>query len=315
MSQMNLRGVDLNLLVVLNVLLQERHVSRTAEQLGMSQPAVSRALQRLRATFDDPLLVKMPQGFDLSARAEQLQPQLVQMLGIAGRLVSGPDFDPLSSRDTVCIFAPDPDVVWFLPALFKRMRQLAPGMVLDVRSDPRDHFELLASGEAHFAISPFQPSTSTGQLRSSTLSEVEFAIVMSGDNPLAKGRLTIERYLKASHAMISLTGRGGSIVEQELRDKGILPRDQALNIPLRLTSFTALAAFCESSDLLLHLPRHFAEEIARGRNLLVREVLPELKKPKAEISLYWHERFHRDPMCRWIRQQIKKIHVSPTLAE
>ena len=157
---MNLRTIDLNLLVVLQQLLQERHVSRAAEQLHMSQPAVSRALQRLRQTFDDPLLVRSTEGYDLSARATSLLPQLNQLLDNTKSLITGPAFEPASSLQTVRFYGPDPEIDWFLPLLFARMRDQAPYMGLEARSEPQDHFALLESGDVHFVLSAFKPRTS-----------------------------------------------------------------------------------------------------------------------------------------------------------
>lgn len=305
---MNLRTVDLNLLVVLQGLLEERHVSRAAERMNMSQPAVSRALQRLRELFDDPLLVRTPQGYDLSARAAGLLPKLDQLLEGADRLISGPKFDPSTSTQIVRFYGPDPEISAYLPALFQQMRQAAPHMSLEVRSDPMDHFALLERGEVHFVFTPYEPSANTGQLRSMTVERLEFGIVMSADNPLAKCRLTMKRYLAASHGFVSLTGRGAALMEQDLADKGHLQRGQKLSIPLYLSSFTSIASFCERSDLLFHLPRRFAEEMAQGRNLVVRDELPGLEPRFSHVYLYWHERFHRDPMCVWVREQLKALH-------
>lgn len=304
---MNLRAVDLNLLVVLQALLAERHVSRAAEQLGMSQPAVSRALSRLRDTFDDPLLVKTPQGYDLSARASGVLPQLNQLLEGAEHLIAGPAFEPRTSNQVLRIYGPDPEVSMFLPTLFETMRREAPNMTLEVRSDPRDHFELLESGEVHFVLSPFQPSSGTGQLRSLKLAEVEFVILMSEDNPLARAKLTRKKYLAANHALISLTGRGELIVERHLINQGHLERGSRLRVPLRLSTFTSLAAFCECSDILAHLPRQFAEELARGRRLVLRDSLPEIEGEQEYANLYWHERFQKDPMCVWVREKMKTL--------
>jgi len=306
----NLRSVDLNLLVVLQALLAERHVSRAAEQLGMSQSAVSRALSRLRDTFDDPLLVKTPQGYDLSARAQSALPQLDQLLEGARHLIAGPVFEPKSSTQVLRIYGPDPDISRFIPPLFEVMRREAPNMALDVRSDPRDHFELLESGEVHFGFSALQPTAGSGQLRSLKLARSDFAILMSEDNPLAHAPLTKEKYLAASHVMISLTGRGGLIMERNLLDKGHLERGTRLKVPLRLSSFTSLAAFCERSDILAHLPRHFAEGLARGRRLVLRESPEDIEITNKHVHLYWHERFHADPMCIWVREKLKVQHVS-----
>jgi len=301
----NLRTLDLNLLVVLRQLLEDRHVSRAGEQLGMSQPAVSRALQRLHAMFDDPLLVRTPRGFELSARAETLLPELSRWLDETERLVSRPVFDPATSTQVVRFYGPEPEVGWFLPPLFERMRRLAPGMVLEVNSEPRDHFGPLERGDVHFVVTPFEPSASTAQLHSLRLAPLSLALVMSKDNPLAQGPLTLDRIAAASHGLVSLTGRGGGMVERDLIEQGQLSPGERLNQPLRLSSFASIPAFCERSDIVFHLPHRFAEELARGRNLVVRETPPRTTKEVAYAHLYWHERFHKDPMCRWIREQLK----------
>ncbi len=306
---MNLRALDLNLLVVLRQLLEDRHVSRAAEQLGMSQPAVSRALQRLRAMFDDPLLVHTSRGYALSARAEGLLTALAQVLGDTERLISGPAFDPAISTKTVRFYGPEPEIGWLLPPLFERMRRLAPGMVLEVKSEPREHFGQLERGEVHFLLSPFQPSASTAELHRLQLASLRFALVMSADNPLAQGPLSAERVAAASHGLISLTGRGGGLLERELVAQGHLAPGDHLSQPLRLSGFTSIAAFCERSDLVFRLPKHFAEELARGRNLVVRDTFLPADAEFTQVCLYWHERFHKEPMCMWIREQLKAIHA------
>ena len=306
----NLRSLDLNLLVVLRQLLEDRHVSRAGEQLGMSQPAVSRALQRLRAVFDDPLLVRTSRGFELSARAEALLPALSQLLQDAERLVSRPTFDPAASTQVVRFYGPEPEIGWFLPPLFERMRRLAPGMTLEVKSEPREHFGQLERGEVHFVLSPFEPRSSTAELHRLRLAPLTLAVVMSADNPLAQGPLSVERFAAASHGLVSLTGRGTGMLQRELAGQGHLAPGDALHQPLRLSSFTSIAAFCEHSDVVFRLPRRFAEELARGRNLVVREVVPQTSTEVTHVSLYWHERFHQEPMCVWIREQLKGVHAA-----
>jgi DNA-binding transcriptional LysR family regulator len=306
----NLRTLDLNLLVVLRQLLADRHVTRAAEQLGMSQPAVSRALQRLRALFDDPLLVRTARGLERSARAEALLPDLTQWLEDAERLVSRPTFEPATSTQTVRFYGPEPEIGWFLPPLFERMRRLAPGMVLEVNSEPRDHFGPLERGEVHFVLSPFQPGAGTAQLHGLRLAPLTFALVMSADNPLAQGTLSVERFAAASHGLVSLTGRGVGMLEHELTAQGHLAPGERLNQPLRLSSFTSIAAFCERSDVVFRLPRRFAEELVRGRKLVLREALPWTDIAFTHVYLYWHERFHKEPMCVWIREQLKAVHAS-----
>ncbi len=306
---MNLRSIDLNLLVVLRQLLEDRHVTKAAEQLNMSQPAVSRALQRLRELFADELLVKTANSYALSARAEELLPQLNRLLDSTEQMIIGSTFDPAESVQTVKFYGSDPHITEFLPPLFAQMREHAPHMKLEAYSDPRDHFDLLESGDIHFVISSFQPTTNTDQYHYLVLSKMELAIVMREDHPLAHELFTLENYLAEKHGAIALTGRGPTILDQKLTREGKLARGEQLDIALRLTSFTAIARFCEQSDILFHLPKHFAQQMARGHKLIVRDTLPELKPEYDRVYLYWHARYHNDPMCIWIREQLKQLNM------
>lgn len=304
---MNLRTTDLNLLVILQQLLLERHVSRAAERLNMSQPATSRALQRLRDMFSDPLLVKTPKGYDLSSRATALLPQLNQLLENTERLITEPTFDPATSTRTVRFYGPAPEITRFLPKLFQRIQQRAPHMNLEALSTPGDHFVKLENDEVDFIFPPGAPATNTAQLRSMTLETFDFTVVMSADNPLANGPLTMTHFLKANHGYISLTGRGQSLLEQNLRQKGFLKQNERLRCPLKLESFSAVGPFCEHSDVIFNLPRFVAKEIAKGRNIVIKDVPPEIQMDKKTDKMYWHERHHKDPMCRWVREQVKAI--------
>ncbi len=305
---MDVRNVDLNLLVVLQQLLKEKHVSRAAQALHLSQPAVSRALQRLRRTFDDPLLVRSKSGYALSARASALQPQLDAVLEAAGKLLSGPTFEPARSTDTIRIYGPDPEIGWFLPPLFAHLRHEAPQMRIHVRSDPTDHFALLDPGQAHFVISPLEPTSGMDQVHRTKLADLKFAVLMSADHPLAKRRLTIQAYIDASHGTVPLAQRGIPMVEEVLQAAGHLRPGESLKRPLRLSSFTSIADFCEQSDLLFTLPKRYAERLAGGRNLIVRDVSPAFRPRAENVYLYWHERFHKDPMCIWLREQLRAVH-------
>ena len=123
---------------------------------------------------------------------------------------------------------------------------MAPNMKLIARSDPTDYFSLLGLGEVHFAFSTLEPDSNTSQLRRMKLAPIDLAIVMSNSHPLAKGRLTLKKYLNASHGMVSLTGRGNALVEEYLVEQGYLKSDEHLDFPLTLGSFNSIASFCET---------------------------------------------------------------------
>lgn len=302
MREVNLRSVDLNLLVVLQQLLISRHVTQAANQLNMSQPAVSRALQRLRITFDDPLLVRTASGFDLSARAVDILPRLEQLTRGVQQLIAEPEFIPAESEEVVRIFGLDLEVACFASPLMSVLRTEAPGMRLEILTDPRDPFEQLERGKVHFGLSGMSPSTGEEQYRRLLIAQTKSVCMMSADNPLAEGELTLERYLKASHGLVSITGVGPGIVDDRLAGMG-----KKRHLAVRLSNFMTAGDFCETSDLIFMLPEIVARRIALGRNLTLRDVPSELVSPTINFYLYWHERYHRDPMCRWIRQRILDV--------
>ncbi|MEH6576151.1 MAG: LysR family transcriptional regulator [Amphritea sp.] len=302
MREVNLRSIDLNLLVVLQQLLETRHVTRAAELLHMSQPAVSRALQRLRETFDDQLLVRTTHGYDLSARGKELLPRLQELMGGISQLVAEPTFDPSTAEDVVRFFGLDLEVACFLPQLMATIRKEAPNMRLETRSEPRDHFDFLEQGEVHFTITGMSPKTTEDQYRRLLLAQTGSVCVMGADNPLAQGVLTLDKYVAASHGLVSITGLGPGIVDERLAALG-----RKRHLALRLSNFMTAADFCETSDLLFVLPEMVAHKLARGRNIILKPVPDEISSRGINFYLYWHERYHRDPMCIWIRQKIMQF--------
>jgi len=302
MREVNLRSVDLNLLVVLQALLETRHVTRAAEQLNMSQPAVSRALQRLRSTFDDPLLVRTSRGFDLSARGAEILPRLRVLTSGVEQLIAPPRFDPSAAVDVVKVYGLDLEVACFVAPLLQVLRTEAPGMRLEVRTEPRNHFELLDTGEVHFCLTGMEPSAGEGQYHRLLIAQSGIVCMMSADNPLAEGELTLEGYLSASHGLVSMTGTGPGYVDERLAELG-----HRRHLALRLSNFMTAADFCDTTDLLFILPEIVARRIARGRNIILKPVPVELRIPPVNFFLYWHERFHQDPMCRWVRQRVLQV--------
>ncbi|WP_229721991.1 LysR family transcriptional regulator [Marinobacterium nitratireducens] len=296
---MNLRKVDLNLLVILEVLLEERHVTRAAERLDMSQPAVSRALQRLRETFADPLLVKSIHGYDLSARAEELLPALKSVLQDLGQLVGRPVFDPASSTAQVRVACLDLEGALFLPRLLEAMRRDALQMQLDIHSQPGDHFMLLQQGDVDFVISGLVPPQGEAQINRIPLATTCVVCVMRHDHPLATAPLTLDAYISASHGYVSMTGRGVSVMDQLLRGYGLQRQ-----VVVRTNSFLTVPEFCARTDLLFALPQIVAERLTRDGQLIMKALPSELAERELRFYLYWHQRHHRDPMHRWVRRQL-----------
>ena len=298
---MNLRDIDLNLLVVLQALFKHRHITQTAQALQMSQPAVSRALSRLRKTLGDPLLVRTSQGYDLSNRGKTLQPQLEQVLTSLKGLISTVEFNPAESKDTLSIYGLDSEITSTGLDLFSIMHHQAPNMFLDLRSEPMDQFELLDSGEVHFAISALTPDNNQDHYHRLKLNKLKLVVIMRKQHPLADQLLTLDNYLEATHGMISITGQGALRSNNLFKELGRKPP----KVSLRLSSFSNVAYFCEAEDILFHLPKQFAEKMCEGRPIFMHEQPKELNTITNNVYLYWHKRHHHNPMCQWVRQQIK----------
>jgi DNA-binding transcriptional LysR family regulator len=297
--KMNNKKLDLNLLLIMHTLLETRHVTRAAEQLFMSQPTVSRALQKLRNSFNDPLLIKAQQGYDLSARAQELLPQLSQLLVNIDTMITEPTFNPQTSSKKINILAMDPEVISFLPKLFTSLRQQAPSMMLNVSSHPCDIFEQLAQDKAHFTISPLSPDTAEEQFYRLPLTQTSFVCLMHKKHWLAKDEITLEKYLQACHGLISITGKGIGFTDKRLAKIG-----KKRNVVLQLYNFSSVAQFCESSDIVFILPEFYAKELLIGRDLVIKPPPSEISLEMETFYLYWHQRYHLDPMCIWLRNTL-----------
>lgn len=301
MREVNLRSVDLNLLVVLQALLFEKHVSRAADQLNMSQPAVSRALQRLRDTLDDPLLVRTREGYDLSARAHEMLPRLNAVLQGAGRLIQPPQFDPATATDTLRLTGLDLEVALYLPQLTRKLHEEAPNLKIELVPQTGDHFQMLDQGEVHFGLTGMEPYFAIDQFHRTMIDRMTAVCLMDRNNPLAKG-MTLEQYVSSRHGMVSITGKGPGSMDRVLEGMGL-----SRTVSLRLSSFMSVADFCEGTNLVFSLPERLAEYISRGRNLVMRPHPQEIPQPDIRFFLYWHARFHHDPMCVWVRRKIGEV--------
>ncbi|SEG06643.1 LysR family transcriptional regulator [Marinobacterium lutimaris] len=299
MREMNMRSIDLNLLVVLDALLEERQVTGAAQRLEMSQPAVSRALQRLRELFSDPLLVRGDDGYDLSTRARHLQPLLKDMLYGVKQMVTPLSFDPARASGNLAFACLDLEATLYLSGIMETLRQQAPGMSLEIQSKPGDYFTSLARGEIHLALSGQEPDFSQDQFHRIEIDNTYSQCVMGADNPLAQGEMTLQRYLAATHGFVSISGRGPAIIDMHLKQMGYQRK-----VAARLASFFNVPDFCENTDLVFALPKRQVDWLCRNRRLVSRPLPKEIPQPLIHFFLYWHARYHQDPMHRWFRNLV-----------
>lgn len=306
---MNLAQVDLNLLFVLKSLLEEKHVSNTAVLLDMSQPSVSRSLQKLRSLFDDELLVRTAHGYELTPKAEVIKQDLNTVLTGLEKLMHGQSFVPEKSKGTIRFFGLVPQVIMLLPSVISRIRQEAPNMIIDVDSIPKRHFDALITGDVHFVISTASPPSSEQNLYRMKIANRDYRFLMSESHPLAKvEELTVEMLLDCNFGQISLQGGKTFSIYHRFAELGVVDRNRPLSIPLQLSTFNAAPPIAEQTDVIFHLPTPFAEGACHGRKLVTKKVPKEIRLSSESVYLYWHKRYHNDPMCSWVKSLFKEIY-------
>ena len=290
---MNLAGIDLNLLLVLEALLVERSVTRAGTAIGLSQPATSNALARLRAVLDDPLLVRVPGGMRPTPRAAALAGPLKQALAtLRHALAEAAPFDPASAQATMTLGLTDYGALVVLPPLLRELHARAPGIDVRVRSVPAASlFEALAAGEIDLALAPFRQVPP--RFHQQRLFEDTLCSILRARHPLARGRLTAAKFLRAEHVVVSL-GEGRAPVDEILQRRG-LSRRIALYVP----HFAVVPHVVLATDLIATIPARLARGFASlGGMRLART---PFDVPGFEMSLVWHDHQHDDPARRWLR--------------
>lgn len=298
MDPSELVGHDLNLLVALHALLRERHVSRAAARLGVSQPAMSRTLARLREMFDDPLLVRVKAGMQPTARALELHPQVEAVLTEVRELIRPAEFSPATASGTIHMAAPDVVVYMLVPALMRSLSEQAPGLDLDIVSWRPSWREDLETGAIDLCVG--MPSGDEPNIYARTLFESDWACVLRKGHPALRARWTLERFAALDHMLVSLTGRGGGQIDAALAGHGV-ERHVALRVPYPVLTPLLVA----ETDLVLTTPRWLARKLASAARLAIRR--PPIPVPPLRAPMLWHERSHRDPTHRWFRGLLAEL--------
>ncbi|SAK45449.1 LysR family transcriptional regulator [Caballeronia glebae] len=290
-----LRKLDLNLLLTLDVLLAEQNVTRAAERLHFSQPSVSVHLSKLRDIFGDPLLLPGPRGMRPTARAQSLREPLREALASLERAVlPEAPFDPATADNTWRIAATDySESTVLLPAL-SGLRAAAPHTRIAVLELlPPRLAKQAENGEIDLAFHITSPET-TGFHQHLLFTE-SYVLVGRKDHPRLKRRPTLAQYCALDHVIVSPDGGGFfGPTDQTLATLG-MKRHVALSVPHFLFVRSVLATTDLVSMQPLRLAKHWPE---------LRIVAPPVDVPGYEMSMYWHERVHRDPAHRWLREFI-----------
>jgi DNA-binding transcriptional LysR family regulator len=299
MHEPKLSALDLNLLVVLGALLEERHVTRAAGRVGLSQSATSHALARLRELYGDPLLVRSGRRLDLTPRAVELLPQLSRGLAeLGGTLTGARAFDPLTARRSFEVGMADYGQALLLPPLLRTLNTHAPNIDLAINAFP-SAVERLDDGSMHLAV--LVGASFPKGLSSHKLFDDGFTCMVRKGHPEVRGnRLSLARYLSQSHVLVSPTGQAGSIVDSELERRGFTRR-----IALRVSSFLIAPQVVSESDLVSTGPSRLLRALAA--RYPIRLFQPPLRLPRFEQHLVWHSRLDHDPAHDWLRRQFIEL--------
>ncbi len=299
---MDIGSLELRLLAAFEAVLRERGVTAAADALGVTQPAVSQALAKLRRALGDPLFVRAPHGMEPTPRALELAGPVADILRLARERLGQPaSFDPRRAERTFTVFTTDAGAVVFTPRVVRRLGRVAPGVRIRIMPVVPGRFPgALAEGEADLAFGAF-PVLGGGFFQQRLYSD-DYVCLVRRAHPAVRSRLAFELYARLPHVVVTAqgTGHGHAVVERILARR-LAPDRVAVRVP----SFLAAPMIVAQSDCVLTVPRRVAEAFARP--LRLRVLAPPLALPPFVVRQYWHERFHRDPANRWFRALVAEL--------
>jgi LysR family transcriptional regulator, nod-box dependent transcriptional activator len=303
---MQLNRFDLNLLIALDALLREKNVTRAAERVFVSQPAMSAALHKLREYFNDPLLVRVGREMDLTPRALSLvEPVREALLRIQVMLGTQPTFDPRTARRDFTVIMSEEAVPGVLPALLRTLSNEAPELDLHIEMISPSALSRLEYGEADLALclenlQMFDLRAYPESIRSTPLRAVNWVCAVSADHPTVKDSLTLEEYVGLQH----MFGRpGGYTGTADTLVRHLLGID--IRIHMTLPSLLQLPLALPGSTLAATLPERVAQLFTPALPI---KILPlPFEVPRTQEVLLWHKRHEPDPAHSWLRELIVRI--------
>jgi DNA-binding transcriptional LysR family regulator len=297
----NLAGIDLNLLVVLEALLEEMHVTRAGERVGMSQPAVSNALVRLRGLFGDPLMVRVGRRMQLTERAHQLKEPLLETLDALRRTLDSPAaFDASAARFPIRLFASDYLTVVLAPLLRERLQTEAPGADLVICWGDRHRvLDMLRSGSVDFAVGHFALDASADFRRAEVFHEEPVVLGRRG-HPAFAGPLTLDAFCAAPHLSVSYEGNAFGYVDQALARAGVNARSDIIVPHFGIAPFLLL-----DSDLLMVAGSRLGAAFAGSLPIEMRA--PPFPIEPLRIEAMWHNGIERNPALCWARDLLLDV--------
>lgn len=291
---MDLKDIDLNLLLVFHKLLMERRVSAVAEKLELSQPAVSNALNRLRRLLGDELFLRTSKGMEPTPYAAQLAEPIAYALGtIHNSLNQRTTFDPATSNRKFTLGITDIGEIYFLPRLMDRLARIAPEVsVSTVRNTAVNLRDEMESGHVDLAMG-LLPQLKSGFFQR-RLFRQHYVCMFREGHALDKRKLTLKEFSEAEHVVVVAAGTGHAKVDESLQKKGI-----RRNIKLTVPHFVAVGHILATSDMIATVPERYATECVKPFRL--KYVSHPVPLPEIGINVFWHAKYHREPGNQWLR--------------
>ncbi|WP_050462327.1 LysR family transcriptional regulator [Herbaspirillum autotrophicum] len=299
-------GFDLNLLPVALAIYEERSVSAAARKLGMSQPAVSVALNKLRHALGDPLFVRTAHGMEPTPRALTLiSPTRDILQRLHTDVLTSTEFTPATTSRKFTLALSDIGEMTFLPKLLDRLRHDAPGAsICSVSLPPPELALALENGDVDLAVGYF-PDLKNRNFFQQRLFSHTFICLLSANHAIKSRKISMAQFLSLGHAVIKAEGRSQELFEQFLIKKKIQRR-----IVLSTPHFMSIPFLIASSDLLVTVPRAVGESFAQFAN--IRLVEPPLEIPHFDLRQHWHRKYHKDGAVVWLRSVLAQMFSSNT---
>jgi DNA-binding transcriptional LysR family regulator len=302
---MDFHGIDLNLLAAFDALMDERNVTRAATRVGVSQPAMSAALSRLRKLFGDPLFLRSAAGLLPTPRARDLAEPIARALRqIEATLVRRPEFVPEHASLTLNLGLSDYPAFVLLASLLRALRKLAPGVSLSVHAfNDRDHaVDLLDAGTIDAAVG-VPPTQSDGRILTRPVLRDEFVTIVASNHPAARRGMNLQTYLSLPHVLVSPEGDRHGLVDQALSHQG-KKRILALTLP----QMFAVPAVIAQTNMTATIMKRVALSSPASRRIVL--FPPPVALPEISFDLIWHRRSDANPAQRWFRELIESTAAS-----
>ena len=303
---MHLDNFDLNLLVALDALLTEKHVTRAAEKLHVTQPAMSAALLRLRGYFGDQLLSKVGSNLELTPRAQELVGEVRDLIfRIRTTLRTEPTFDPRTGEREMRLIMSDYSAMVFMPAVTRELLQTAPAVRCITEHLTTDALTQVDHGVADFCITLeqrelFENSPAAVSLSGQPLFEDEFVVVIDAASDTAGSTLTTENLLDLPYVEVRFTHTVFSLIDAAIRRQGLSLRSTAI-----IPSFTEAAALIPGTNMCTIMPRQLARLMAPALGLSIMKA--PMRLPLIRETLIWHKRNDADPAHVWLRTKLHEV--------